>query len=200
MKRALLLDLGNVVLGVDFRRVFRYWAQAANVDEQVFYDGWAIDQAYRQHETGHIDFPTYTDALSQRFQVSMPEHEWRAGWNDIWTQPFHGVIELLPALAEQYALYGFSNTNDTHAAFWRDRFADELDAFETIFVSSEIGLRKPDAPAFEHVCQVMASAPAQTIFLDDTRENVDGALHCGLDARHVEDERAVVRELRALLD
>ncbi len=200
MKRALLLDLGNVVLGVDFRRVFRYWADAVNVDEQIFYDGWAIDQAYREHETGHIDFPTYTRALGQRFQVDMPEHEWRAGWNDIWTQPFHGVIELLPALAERYALYGFSNTNDTHVTFWRARFAEELSAFETIFASSEIGLRKPDAPAFEHVCREMASTPAQTVFLDDTRENVDGALRCGLDARHVKDEDAVVRELRALLN
>ena len=199
MKRALLLDLGNVVLGVDFRRVFSHWADAAGVDEGVFYDGWAIDEAYRLHETGHIDFPTYTEALSERFQVNLKEHEWRDGWNDIWTRPFHGVIDLLPALSERYALYGFSNTNDTHTAFWRERFADELAAFETIFVSSEIGLRKPDAPAFEYVCREMQSTPAQTIFLDDTLENVHGARQHGLDARHVKNEAAVVEELSALL-
>ena len=110
------------------------------------------------------------------------------------------MIELLPALAERYALYGFSNTNDTHAEFWRAEFGTELAAFESIFVSSEIGLRKPDAPAFEYVCREMRSHPQQTIFLDDTLENVKGARYCGLDARHVTDEHAVVEELKALLD
>ncbi len=200
MQKALLLDLGNVVLGIDFRRVFSYWAEAAGVDEQVFYDGWSIDQAYREHEIGAINFTEYTLALSNRFGIAMPEEEWLTGWNSLWTTPFHGVINLLPQLAERYQLYGFTNTNQAHADEWRSRYGAELAAFETIFVSSEIGMRKPDAEAFGYVCEVMCTAPQDTIFLDDTLENVSGARASGLEARHVPTEDEVVATLRGLLE
>jgi putative hydrolase of the HAD superfamily len=200
MKKAVLLDLGNVVLGVDFRRVFKTWAASAGVDEQIFYDGWALDQAYKDHETGHIDFDAYTQALSGRFGVDLPASEWRRGWNDLWTEPFHTVIELLPAVADRYHLYGFTNTNDTHAACWRELFGHALERFAHIYVSSEIGLRKPDEAAYIHVCDHMSIAPRDVIFLDDTRENVEGAAGAGLDARHVKSEAAVAATLRALLE
>ncbi len=200
MEKALLLDLGNVVLGIDFRRVFTYWAEAADVDEQVFYDGWAMDQAYREHEIGAINFSEYTETLSDRFGVALSADEWLAGWNSLWTDPFHGVIELLPQLADRYRLYGFSNTNEAHARDWRRRYETELAPFETIFVSSEIGLRKPDAQAFGYVCETIGTPPQHIIFLDDTLENVHGAQASGLQARHVPSEAEVVATLRALLE
>ena len=49
---AILFDLGNVVVEVDFRRTFRHWAGSAGVDEQVFFERWSEDAAYRAHETG----------------------------------------------------------------------------------------------------------------------------------------------------
>ncbi len=199
MSQAVLLDLGNVVLGVDFRRVFRNWAAAANVSEQIFYDRWALDQAYKDHEMGHIDFPAYAAALTERFGVDLPLADWQAGWNDLWTAPFHSVIELLPQIADRYYLCGFTNTNHTHAAYWRSMFSDHLDSFAEIYVSSEIGLRKPDEAAFDYVCEQMSHAPGQVIFLDDTLENIQGATKAGLDARHVPSEADVAATLRALL-
>ena len=199
MTQSVLLDLGNVVIGVDFRKVFAYWADAAGVDESLFYERWLLDQAYRDHEIGAVDFETYARALQQRFEVEMPLHAWRDGWNDLWTEPFHEVVELLPAVAERYHLCCFTNTNDTHADCWRDLFGTHLNSFSTIYVSSEIGMRKPDPAAFQWVCRDMQSRPDQTLFLDDTAENVEGAQLAGLDAVLVRDEAAVVRALKALL-
>jgi glucose-1-phosphatase len=199
MTKAVLLDLGNVVLGIDFRRVFTTWAKAAGVPEQIFYDRWAIDQAYKDHEVGSIDFDAYVAALSERFEVTLPVEDWRAGWNDLWTEPFHQVIELLPEVAARYQLYGFTNTNHTHAEQWRNLFGDHLQSFNDIYVSSEIGLRKPELDAFEYVCQQMSTAPGQVIFLDDTLENVAGARDAGLQAQHVRGEAEVASALRALL-
>ena len=118
----------------------------------------------------------------------------------MWTAPFQGVVELLPDLAERYRLHGFTNTNAAHAASWRPLFQMELQPFETIFVSSEIGLRKPDAPAFAYVCREMQAEPEETIFLDDSLENVHGARASGLDARHVATEAEVVATLSKLLE
>jgi len=199
MTRAVLLDMGNVVIGVDFRKVFRYWAQVASVDERVFHDRWSMDAAYAAHEVGEIDFAEYAAHMSQTFEVSMSLDAWRAGWNAIWTEPFHDVIALLPDLAARGPLYAFTNTNNTHTDYWSRVYESELSAFEHVFVSSHIGHRKPHPEAFAYVCKQMDVSPEEVLFLDDAQPNVDGALEAGLDARLVIDQAAVVAALKPLL-
>ena len=77
--KAVLLDLGNVVLGVDFRRVFAYWARLSNTKEELFLAKWSMDEAYEQHERGEIDFDEYSLHLSNRFKIT--NSGWRAGTN-----------------------------------------------------------------------------------------------------------------------
>src|SRR5437879_9881920 len=48
-------------------------------------------------------------------------------------------------------LYAFSNTNPAHVAHFSQAYADVLSHFRQIFLSSSIGLRKPDAEAYDHV-------------------------------------------------
>ena len=199
MATAVLLDLGNVVLGVDFRRVFRYWAAAANVDEDRFYEHWSLDDAYQAHERGEIPFSDYAEHLGSLFDVTLDEASWLAGWNDIWTEPFADVITLLPEVAARYPLYCFTNTNEAHTVYWRANYPEALTSFKHIFVSSEIGARKPQPSAFQTVCQEMGHPPSQVLFLDDTQENVDGALEAGLDAVYTPNQEAVVAALKKLL-
>jgi putative hydrolase of the HAD superfamily len=199
MTETVLLDLGGVVLGIDFRRVFAHWAEQAGVDEQHFHENWAVDDAYRSHETGAIDFAQYCDNLQIMFGVKLTQNQWRDGWNAIWTEPFASVVSLLPDVAGRYRLFGFTNTNDTHALSWRSSYPEALSAFEHIFVSSEIGYRKPDHAAFAHVCAEMGQTPGEVLFFDDSAENIRGATDCGLQARHVAGEQAVYEALLELL-
>lgn len=199
MTQTVLLDLGNVVLGIDFRRVFTYWAKTGKVDEQRFYENWVMDDAYEAHEVGQLDFAAYSQHLSQVFDVQLSDEDWQRGWNDLWTEPFHKVTALLPRIAQRYPLYAFTNTNDTHAAEWRSRYPTELSPFQHIFVSSEIGLRKPDREAYHHVCDAMDTTPEKVLFLDDHPMNVSGALESGLNSVKVVGEDEVVAQLQTLL-
>ncbi len=195
----ILLDLGNVVIGVDFRRVFTSWANSAQVSEKRFYERWVLDSAYKQHEVGAIDFAEYTNHLGKKFDITLSLEAWQKGWNDLWTSPFLSVIELLPQLRARHRLFAFSNTNDTHANCWRSLFAQELAPFEEIYVSSEIGRRKPSPDAYLDVCQRMGALPEEVLFIDDTMENIDGALAAGIDAHHSKTEADVANLLRPLL-
>lgn len=197
--KTVLLDLGNVVLGIDFRRVFSSWAASSGVNEQIFYEGWSLDEAYEQHEIGAIDFRDYTQHLSTHLDVQMSDEDWARGWNDLWTEPFHGVIRLLPRLQEEYQLFAFTNTNDTHAACWRDQYGALLTPFEEIFVSSEIGVRKPSPAAYLDVCQRMDTSPEDVFFVDDNQENIDGAHTAGLNAHLASGEAEVAAVLQQLL-
>ena len=48
--RALMFDLGGVLIEVDFGRVMRAWAAAAGCDPVVLGQRFTFDEAYRQHE------------------------------------------------------------------------------------------------------------------------------------------------------
>ena len=42
MEKAVLLDLGGVVLEIDFHRVFASWANDSGVDKSMFYEQWSL--------------------------------------------------------------------------------------------------------------------------------------------------------------
>ena len=198
MKRALLLDLGNVVLRVDFRRAFEYWANGAGVPAKHLHQRWQLDEAYELHEVGALEFEDYIAALSRRLMIDLPLEEWRAGWNAVFAGTYRDVHARLPQVRQRMPLYLFTNTNATHQAAWSTLYEDTLRHFDALYVSSEIGHRKPDVSAFRHVAEDMGYAPEQIVFVDDTKENVLGASAAGMDARMVTDENDVVRILDEL--
>jgi putative hydrolase of the HAD superfamily len=65
-------------------------------------------------------------------------------------------------------------------------------------LSSAIGLRKPDAAAYDHVVQAIGVPAERIVFFDDLAENIDGARARGLTAVQVTSPDDVAQALAAL--
>ncbi len=196
---AVVLDLGNVVLDVDFRRAFSAWSASTGVAEERFFSRWSMDEPYRRHETGDLNFRDYISHLADLFEVRMSMQAWRQGWNAIFVDLYPEVMPLLTRIQTHLPLYAFTNTNPTHEAAWR-RGYPELKVFQQIFVSSRIGHRKPDVAAYQLIAKRIGLEPADIWFLDDNRDNVLGATEAGLQAFHIRCEADVVMILNRLLE
>ena len=72
-----------------------------------------------------------------------------------------------------------------HQKCWERKYAKTLGLFRQVFVSCDLGLRKPEAAAYRHVTAAIGSEPENVLFFDDTRENVDGAREIGMSAVQV---------------
>ncbi len=197
--RALLFDLGGVVLKLRPRDCFEHWAACANVPVAQLAARFGIDDAYKEHETGAIGFAQYARRLGARLGIELPAEEWRRGWNALFAGCFEAVVERLPRAAQTLPTYAFTNTNAEHQAAWQTRHGECLGAFEKIYASWQIGRRKPDRDAFLWVAGDMGVAPADILFLDDSAENVDGARAAGLQAVHVTSEDVTRRAMDAVL-
>ena len=194
--KALLLDLGGVVIDVDPQRCFEYWAGAAGVDIGDIARRWRADEAYEALEIGAIGFEEYLVSLSAQLGISLDPDDWRAGWNALLGDPVAEVVAALPTLAARVPLYCFSNTNVVHQAAWERRHADALTPFRRIYVSWQLGMRKPSVSAYRRVADEIGIAPRDIVFLDDNVGNVEGARAAGLVARHVPNSAVTLAVLR----
>jgi epoxide hydrolase-like predicted phosphatase len=193
--RAILFDLGGVVIDIDFKRAFQIWAALASVDASDLEKRFTFDEAYEQHETGDLQSSAYFNALGESLNVSLSEDDLVAGWNDIYLGTIPGMVKLLATASQRFPLYAFTNSNPTHQSVWSVRFAAELSAFKTIYVSSELGVRKPDPRSFSLVAERMGVQASEVLFFDDSVENVDGAVSAGMRGVVVESTRDVTAAL-----
>ena len=195
---ALLFDLGNVVFEIDFDRAFARWAQYASCDAAVLRERFSHDAAYRRHEIGAIGHAEYFDSLRVSLQIDIPNAQFLDGWNAIFLDEVPGISMALAQAAARAPVYAFSNSNPAHEACWSDRYGGTFAHFRKIFVSSTIGLRKPDAEAFQFVVKEIGVPAERIIFFDDSLANVEGARACGLQAVHVTSHADVAGTLAAL--
>jgi putative hydrolase of the HAD superfamily len=165
-----------VVLEIDFDRVFDAWATRASCDPRALRRRFKFDDAYELHERGEIDAAGYFASLRRSLGLRLSDEDFVAGWNDLYVGPVPGMGSVLAAASEHFALY----------------------AFDSIFVSAELGLRKPDPNAFSEVARRAGFQASAFIFFDDTLENVIGARTAGMQAVHVrstDDVRVALHEL-----
>lgn len=195
---ALLFDLGRVVLDIDFSKAIACWAGHAGLKPEAIVARYVRDEAYRLHEVGKISDEDYFQSLRASLGIGISDAQFLEGWNAIFAGEMPDIAELLPRAAKQMPLYAFSNTNRPHVDHFSKEYADLLGHFRELYLSSSIGLRKPDAEAFDHVVAAIGLPANRIVFFDDLAENVEGARACGLMAVHVTSPGDVGIALKAL--
>jgi putative hydrolase of the HAD superfamily len=182
---ALLFDLGGVVIEIDFNRAFTCWATHSNHRFEVIRDRFAFDCFLERHERGEISASEYFDSLRVSLGIDIPDAQFAEGWNAIFGGEVPGIAALLRRAKEKLPLYAFTNSNPTHQQVWSKRFAPVLSLFNTVFVSSELGRRKPEPEAFHAIAAAIGVTLPRIVFFDDSLENVEGACAVGLRSVHV---------------
>lgn len=195
---ALLFDLGRVVLDIDFSKTLECWAGHAGCEPAQLVGRFTRDDIYQRHERGEISDAEFFAALRTSLGINLSDAQFLEGWNAIFTGEIAGIAPLLERAAKRLPLYAFSNTNGAHVGHFSAAYADVLGHFRQIFLSSSIGLRKPDAAAYDHVVKAIGVPARRIVFFDDLPENIEGARARGLSAVHVTSLGDVADALAAL--
>jgi putative hydrolase of the HAD superfamily len=96
-------------------------------------------------------------------------------------------IAILDKLYLDYRIFLLSNTNQIHIDYCmlNPNFQIIKSKFEKVYLSHEIHMRKPNVETYEFVLNDAQLQASQTLFIDDTIKNIDGAKRTGLIAYHL---------------
>jgi putative hydrolase of the HAD superfamily len=185
-------DLGGVLVRLDGAREC---AASCGLDLPAFWRRWLECPWVREYESGRCDTDAFAHGLVRWWPALAPADEFLRSFAAWPRALFPGVPEALRALRGRARTAVLSNTNVVH---WEQENRDwDLEGLvDEHFLSFRTGRLKPDADAYEEVCERMGVAPAAVLFLDDNLPNVEGARAVGMAAEHVVGFGAARRVLR----
>src|SRR5882757_8746938 len=195
---ALLFDLGRVVLDIDFNKVAATWAAHAGCEPAQLAGRFSANDSWRRHERGEISDAEFFEGLRGSLGIGISDAQFLEGWNAIFTGEMPGIAAMLARAGQRLPLYAFSNTNGAHVTHFSQAYAGVLGHFREIYLSSTIGLRKPEAAAYDHVVKAIGLPASRIVFFDDSADNIASARVCGLTAVHVKSPDDVAKALEAL--
>ena len=186
-----IFDLGNVLFEVDFDKAIAVWAKEAGVSPERLRDRFSIDDHLMAFERGSISPDAFFAHLGDQLGTAVPLEVLITGWNSIYGDTMPHSYAAMRRLASVMSTVALTNTNVTHCQVWKERYRAELQVFRKVYVSSEMGMRKPERRVFEHVLTEWAVKPASAVFFDDSEENLRGAEAVGMNTVLVDTDSTV---------
>lgn len=180
--RAVLFDLGGVLIDIDFDRALAAWQAHSRLPPAQLRERFAFDEPFRRHETGRLDDAGYFGHLRTLLALDCDLAQVEAGFNAILIAEIAETVQVLAALRGRVPCYAISNTNPAHVLHMRRAFPGLLDRFDHVFTSHEIGHRKPQLESFAHVLQAIGLPAGEVLLFDDLAPNVAAARGMGLQA------------------
>jgi putative hydrolase of the HAD superfamily len=149
------------------------------------------DKLFQKLETGEITDDIFYKEFNRCTGLQLSDEEIRKAWNAMLLSFRGKSLEFLEGIRPKYKTYLLSNTNYVHIAAFKETLHRQIgvktleEYFDEAFYSCDIGLRKPDAACYEWVLKNLNIEPGETIFIDDSLHNIEGAKKAGLQTIHL---------------
>jgi len=181
MIKNLILDFGDIFINLDKPATAKEMEKFGYKETTAYLDG-----LFKDYEKGFVG----TDMFLERAQGLFPkasQSQLISAWNAILLDFPLYRLEFLETLAakKRCRLFLLSNTNELHINHVKQKMGTTRwqrfeNAFESFYLSYEMGMRKPDTEIFEFILKENYLKPAETLFVDDTKENTDAAASLGI--------------------
>lgn len=202
---ALIFDIGNVIIDIDFLIPMQEFGKLARVDFNEILQYNHRHHLFELFETGKLSEKEFHLKLRELLRPDVTDAEILAAWNSILVHYPTEKVQMLKQLKKTNRVLALSNINETHVTEM-DRVTRERlgannfsDFFHKAYYSHEVGLRKPDPAIYELVLKQENLNAANTFFVDDLPENIEAAKAIGLQAYHLKNPsqlQELLKELR----
>ena len=176
-----IVDLGNVIVDIDFNRVLGTWSDLTRIPLATLKQHFTMGEAFHQHERGEISDEDFAAAMCHEMNMPLSYEQFSHGWQAVFVALRPEVTAIMQKLREQgHRVVVLSNTNRLHTTFWPDEYPEIRAVADHIYLSQEMGMRKPEARIYQSVLESEGFSADDTVFFDDNADNIAGADQLGI--------------------
>ncbi|MGA5657791.1 glucose-1-phosphatase [Rahnella contaminans] len=187
-----IFDMGNVIIDIDFKRVLGVWSHLSGTPLATLMERFSMGEVFQKHERGEISDEQFAADLCHEMGIALSFEQFSAGWQAIFVGLRPEVITVFKKLRQEgHRVVVLSNTNRLHLDFWPQHYPEIEANTDAMYLSQNLGMRKPEPEIFQHVLEKEGFSSSQAVFFDDVAENIEAARAAGIEAVWVEDNQTV---------
>jgi glucose-1-phosphatase len=195
MLKALIFDLGNVLIPFDFTRAYTRIEPLCHCSVEDIRARLRATGLVHRFETGRIGPEQFVQEFSAALEFKISYPEFCRLWSSIFLPEPLIPESLLAALAGRYKLLVLSNTNPIHFEMVHANYS-LLRHFDHFVLSHQVGATKPAARIYQEAIAQAGCAAQECFFTDDILLNVEAAREHGMDAVQFQSAKQIESELR----
>lgn len=189
-----IFDMGNVLIDIDFKRVLGVWSNLSGAPLAHLMERFKMGEVFEQHERGEISDELFAEQLCNEMGIALSFEQFSAGWQSIFIGLRADTIEVMKKLRDGgHRVVVLSNTNRLHLEHWPTHYPEIAQNTDAIYLSQELGMRKPDPAIFRYVLEKEGFSAQESVFFDDVADNINAASALGIQAILVTDSQTVLR-------
>ncbi len=195
MIKAILFDLGNVVIPFDFKLAYARMAQHCKCKPEEVPARIRATGLVGPFEKGEIAAEPFVRELSDALNLNITYDEFCSWWGGIFLPETLVSEALLEGLASRYRLLALSNTNPIHFTMVKNSYP-LLRHFHDYVLSYEVGAAKPEARIYREAIARAQCRAEECFFIDDLAVNIEAAREHGMEAAQFTSAGQLEAELR----
>ena len=194
--KTIIFDLGAVILNINYQNTIDEFTKLGVNNAATLYSKKVQTNLFNQIETGMISSDEFLKALQKETKnanINQVEKAWNAMLLDLPEER----IQLIEKLKNNYSIYLLSNTNAIHIDAIKKQLGKRkwlafCKLFDKMYLSHELGLRKPDVKIFEYILNEQKLKAEEVFFIDDSPQHIAGAKKIGIHCHHLLDDENII--------
>ena len=187
----IIFDLGGVLLDIDYHKTADAFKMLGVRQFDELYSQANANHLFEALETGEISEEQFYQSIHQHCNPHATRQQMQAAWNAILLDFRKESLAVLETLKEKYNLFLLSNTNSIHLTAFNQILLEQTgktsldEYFIKSYYSHIIHKRKPYAATYQWVLNEGNLIAGETLFIDDSINNIKGAEEVGIRVHHL---------------
>lgn len=182
----IVFDLGGIFIEIHFSKTENAFKSLGVANWSRFYTQSTASDLFENLETGKISPEEFYAGFRKESEVNLADEQIKDAWSAMLGTFPAERLQWLKEIRKRYNIYLYSNTNLIHYIAFQKIFSKSTSGqnFDDYFIkahySHELGLRKPYPESFKKLLEIENLKADETLFIDDTAKNIEGAKAAGL--------------------
>ena len=187
----IIFDLGGIFLDIKYQLTKDAFVNLGIKNFDDLFTQHHANDLFEDLEMGKISEIEFYDLFRKEADIDLSNEQIKTAWNALLGGFPLGRLKWLENIKQKYNIYLFSNTNQIRYDAFMKIYEKETGKnnfnqhFIKAYYSQNMGLRKPYPESFLYIINEQNLLPEETLFIDDTIKNIEGAKAVGLQTIHL---------------